>query len=338
MIDEGRRFALRAAKLRALVRQIDPGATAQQHEVDFGIGVALTTGGVGYALVEDSGHRGIGRVLAWADRTGVSGAVHVLVEGAASAGVLARRSQLFTQPPQVWLIDGATVAPAVPAAYEARIEPSGAALAAAEPMAAAGAELVIEFGVVTGEVKGLEIGRVVERDGDWILEVGVGKNDRAAASMMESLRPKAVMLADVVATVAAQRRPDASPHLLNRLARERWLRATIVANPRRVGAAALVAIEAPTPRLNLVDTMPALAVGTDVTGEPLVVGCSVGIDLDLAAIAADGRSRWCEALGHHHARLILVMPSRDRYSLHDTASQRLCSPAEIVTVDGDWPQ
>ena len=53
MLDDGRRFALRAAKLRALVRQLAGAEFADRHEVDFGIGVALSAGGTGYALVED---------------------------------------------------------------------------------------------------------------------------------------------------------------------------------------------------------------------------------------------------------------------------------------------
>ena len=100
-------------------------------------------------------------------------------------------------------------------------------------------------------------------------------------------------------------------HPLALLARERWLRSELVADPSLVGAAALRAVETTVERESVREPSPAAALGTDADGRPVLVVCSVGVDLDLVPVAADTR-----ALHDPGARLVLAVPARDRLPLH----------------------
>jgi hypothetical protein len=182
--------------------------------------------------------------------------------------------------------------------------------------------------VVSAELSGLEVGRVV----GGVLEVGVGKYDRAAAVMMEAIRSHDDLLGGVVRTVREHRHPGARPHLLNRLARDRWLRSMLVADPALVGARSLRPVEPTVARLDLVEPMPALALGEDALGRPLVVACSVGVDLNLVPLAADARARDLP-----DAELLLVTPARDQYPSTRALAARLRRPARLVAVEGVWP-
>ncbi len=98
-----------------------------------------------------------------------------------------------------------------------------------------------------GEVHGLEVCRVVDGpDGTARLEVGVGAHDREAFGLVHGDVPMIDALANVVAAVAAHREPGAEPHPLNRIGAER-LRATLIADPARVGATSLHPAEPPVP-------------------------------------------------------------------------------------------
>ena len=69
----------------------------------------------------------------------------------------------------------------------------------------------------------------------------------------------------------------------------------------------------------------------DDTGRPLVVVCSVGIDLDLVPTAADIRS------AHDpDARLVLAVPERDDHPVTRALAQLLREPADIIPIAGDW--
>ena len=138
-------------------------------------------------------------------------------------------------------------------------------------------------------------------------------------------------LASVIDAVLAQRRPGASPHPLNRLAAERWLRALVVERPELAGARSLRPVDPPVARENVKDAVPAPALGDADDGTPVVVVCSAGIDLDLVPAAADTR-QW-HAPG---ARLVLVVPERDDHPVTRALAAALVAPAEIVPVAGDW--
>ncbi len=67
--------------------------------------------------------------------------------------------------------------------------------------------------------------------------------------------------------------------------------------------------------------------GHDEADQPLVVVCSVGIDLDLVPFAADARLALDPS-----ARLVLAMAERDVHSVTRRIVDRLVDSAEIVAV------
>jgi hypothetical protein len=158
--------------------------------------------------------------------------------------------------------------------------------------------------------------------------VGIGAHDREAFRLVHGDGPVDAALAQVVTEVAAHRRPGAPPHALNRLARERALRHRLVDDPSLVGLTSLVPAPPPVPRTNLADAVPCAALGTDGSGEPAVVVCSAGIDLDLVPFAADAR----DELAGPDARLVLAVPEGDDHPVTRGLAARLAVPAEVVAV------
>lgn len=297
-------------------------------------GAALRAGERGWVLAQDDPGRALGPALAWARSKDVT-ELHVLAED--EAGVLARRADAFVDPPQVWQVTGRAVTAAEPVEHLALAgPPEGAdadALArATDLLRDAGAEVLVEHGEVVGEVLGLEVARVVVDDQGTRLEVGVGRHDREAFALLHGELPPEAAVAKVVSSVREHRRAGATPHPLNRLGAERWLRARLLAEPSLAGAAELHAVPPTRRRSSVKDVVPAPATGADQTGAPVVVAASVGIDLDLVPSAADVRSRDSQA----DARLVLVVPERDAHAATRALAARLVHPAEVVTVPGDW--
>ena len=334
-LDPDRRAALLGAKLGALVR--DHWGEADRTPVVFGAGAGLVeatpdgaTGSTAWVLADDQPHRVLGPALAWA-RAQRATALHVLVDDDA-AGVVARRAPAFVEAPRVWRVRGRAVEPAAAAPYP---EPDPGPTEVDDLVTlleASGVDVVVEHGEVVGEVLGLEIARVVvPDDAPPRLEVGVGRHDREAFAMIHGDLPTPDALMSVIDAVLAQRRPGASPHPLNRLAAERWLRALLVERPGLVGARSLRPVDPPVPRDNVKDAAPAPTLGESEDGTTVVVVCSAGIDLDLVPGAADARS-WHAP----EARLVLVVPERDDHPVTRALAAALTVPAEIVTVAGDW--
>jgi len=255
--------------------------------------------------------------------------LHLLAEE--SAGVLARRAAAFSTPPSVWLVRGREVVPAVadPPPVPAAVAPDVAALAPV--LHDAGVEAVVEDGVLVGEVLGLEVARVVVDDLGPRLDVGVGRFDRDLQRLVHPDRAPQQALVSAAAVVRRFRRPGAPGHQANQLARERWLRAVVVANPALVGAASLAPVPTPVRRANLRQRAPAAAAGEDVDGRPVLAVCSTGIDLDLVPAAADAR-----AADERRPRLLLVVPEADDHPFTRGLAAALTEPADVVTVPGDW--
>jgi hypothetical protein len=112
---------------------------------------------------------------------------------------------------------------------------------------------------------------------------------------------------------------------------ERWVRVVVAARPELVGAARLEPVVPVLPRDSVKDVMPACLVGEDTDRRPLVVACSVGLDLDLVPTAAEMRQ-----LHAPGARLVLAVPERDDHPVTRRIASRLRDPAEIVTLPDDW--
>ena len=293
-------------------------------------GAAARAGSRGWFLAGDEPARALGPGLAWAVGHDVT-ELSVLAEDATD--VLARRATLFDPAPTVWSVDGHALraVEAVPTEDPAEV-PAPLAQEFALLLEDAGADVVCEHGVVIGEVLGLEIARVVVADdGTASLEVGVGRHDRDAFTMVHGSLPTREALALVIGTVRENRRAGAESHPLSRLAQERWVRSVLVDRPDLVGAARLEPVVPLLARDSVKDVMPACLVGEDLDGQPLVVACSVGIDLDLVPTAAEIRA--------HHApgaRLLLAVPERDDHPVTRRIAERLREPAEIVTLPEDW--
>ncbi len=319
-------------------------------------GATLFEGGTsrGWVLVDDGDPRGLGAALAWARQQHVD-ELHLLVDTAPSrdaAGVIARRAAQLAHPPSVIAVHGRDLSEAAPEPpVPERPAPAGA-LAFVDALAAHGVDPVVEHGVVTGEILGLEVARIVEDDAAWDavalpaddpmadeaagepawrLEVGVGRHDREARAVMRLGQDAFDALDEAAAEVRAWRTSAAGRHPANTLARERWLRAVVIARPDLAGAARLAPLSPIAPRVDLRRPEPAPAAGTDGDGREIVVVCSTGVDIDLVPNAADVRASHLP-----EAQLVLVVPEGDDYPVTRSLAAALASPADIVTVPVDW--
>ena len=236
-------------------------------------------------------------------------------------------------PVRVWWVEGTTLAPAVAVALAPPADPpSGPVTAGLVAMLrAAGLDVVVEHGVISGEVRGLEVARVkVAPSGVVSLDVGVGRFDQEAGALLHGDQPTEVALERAVALVRGHRRDGAVPHAVNRLARERWLRAQVVDMPALVGLESLVPVSPPLPRRNVKDAAPASAIGHDADGAVLVL-CTVGVDLEWVPIAADLIER------ERPGRLVVVLPPRDLLPVQHRLAALLGVPVRFVALEGDWP-
>jgi len=262
--------------------------------------------------------------MAWASQREIEH-VELLVEQ--SAGVVARRAGCFRDPVGVWNVSGRQANGAEPAPVPTPRVPALDALDHVASLRQAGLDIVIEHGQVMGEVLGLEVARVVVDEGDPRVEVGVGRHDREAFTLVHGDLPTADALARVIAEVRRHRRPGNRTHPLSRLAGERWLRSVLVRSPELVGARSLEPAEPTIARDNVLDPAPAIAVGEAHDGGAIVVAASTGVDLDLVPSAAD--ARLAHAPG---ARLVLAVPDRDALEVTRQLANRLVEPADVVTV------
>lgn len=329
--DPSRRENLLKAKLRALVRAHWPGTVDKAREGTLPGGAAIISGNTAWALGEDEPGRSLGPALAWARKQDAK-ELHLLV--ASDAGTLARRAQRFSLPATVWRIDGTNIAPAEPEPLPAEPPASPDAEAFRGLLQRAGAEPVVEHGVLRGEILGLEVARVVEDEQGPHLEVGVGKHDREAHKETRGTAQGLDALFEVVRTVAEYRRPGKEGHEAYHLAPERWLRHIVIHRPELVGAApgSLEAFPSPVFRSDLRRPAPAPARGLSAeTGGPLLVVCSVGLDLDVMSGAADSY-----IADGREPEVVLCIPASDAYpAIRDLAALHV-PPAKVVTVPSDW--
>jgi hypothetical protein len=284
-------------------------------------------------LADGEPARSLGPALAVARQaTGTIEHVNVVVEDAAAAGLLARRAGEFAATPRVWLVEGTSLVPAAPAPLEPPppLDPRVAPFA--DVLAAAGADPVVEHGRLVGEVNGLEVARVVVDDDGPHLEVGVGRFDREAHALLSADKQTSETLREVVALVRRYRRDDGETHPLKSLAAARWLRSRILHDPSLVGADHLAPLAPTVEAPDLRTPWPAPASGIDVNGEPLVVVCSTGVDLDLVPAAADAR---LAAFPNGGARLVLAVPPRDVHPVTEALAAALARPAEVIPVASD---
>lgn len=319
--DDARRSRLVGIKLRALAG--DHVGRPMPEPTEFAPGAALLDGDTAWVLLDRRPAERLGAALAWALRSGATRLDLVADEG---AGILARRAAEFDLPISVWQPAGRSLIP-VDAAPLSPSDPAPDHHEALRPLIVeGGADPIVEHGVLTGEVRGLEVCRVVDDDttGATRLEVGVGEHDREAFQMLHGDVPAVESLARIVETVARHRDVGAPQHPLNRLGAERFVRWRITDNPTLVGLDSVRPVAPPVPRTNLKDPVPCVALGDGPDGSRVVV-CSSGVDLDLVPFAADAATA-------HEGDLLLVLPGRDRVRAVDELAGALRRPVAFATL------
>ena len=187
-------------------------------------------------------------------------------------------------------------------------------------------EKVYEFGTWSGEILGLEVLRVFDNE----IQVGVGKLDREANSLISRGKPVSDVLSSAVEIVRLSRNSESSLHPLSRLVRERWLRADAVANPREYGMESLILLEPLIERKSLRDSMPTAAMGFDEKGEKVLYVFSVGIDIRLVPFIAD------LVLLELPDRVEVVIPNKDILVPIEKSLKFLNIPLTIRGVVGGW--
>lgn len=338
--DSDRRSRLLGIKLRALIDDHVGGVDVEPRP--FPNGAALVVDDTAWVLIDGRADRSLGRALAWALRAGAD-SLHIIAEH--DTGTLARRASHFEFPVDVWFAEGRVLLPAVAEPLAAPQAPLAEHLELIATIEAAGATPGVEHGVVVGEVRGLEVCRVVAEPtvghitelGDFdpaprpddvdgvLLEVGVGPNDREAFRLLHGDIPTVDALGAVVESVVAHRSADAPQHPLNRLGQERYLRWQLEQEPGLVGMAAVEATEPPLPRANLKDPVPCVAKAVDAAGVVHHVVCSVGVDVDLAGYVADVQAMV-------DGPVIVALRERDVLPITRDTLAALRVPVEIRTI------
>ena len=315
-------------RLRAIV-----GVRSDVEVSEFGQAVGLVVDDVAWVYVTGRHERSLGPALMWALRNNAN---ELKLFSSESAGDLARIATHFDFVIEVFEVDAAGVARVAAPKIVEKIEVSVADEMFAEFIKSAGADVVREHGVISGEVCGLEVCRVVRATdsgdlggaGESELEIGVGAHDRETFKLLHGRTATIESLRKVIAEVAARRAVGAQVHPLNRLARERMLRHYVCQSPQLVGAKSLQVAQPPIVRTNLKDVVPCCAVGVSLTGEKMVVIFNVGVDPDVVSFGADARGQI-----NGSAELIFAMPTRDIVPAVERVAQMLRRPARFVGVD-----
>jgi hypothetical protein len=333
-----RRSRLLAVKLRALASEHLGRDLSAAPTGSFPNGAALLDGDAAWVLVDGPAARSLGAALAWSVRRNATSLDLVCDH---DTGLLARRSQRLAFPVRVWFPQDRMLLPAVREPLAAPPPAPADHLALAAVISAAGATPNVEHGVVFGEVRGLEVCRVVDHptvghitdveqpapapDDGVLLEVGVGPNDREAFRLLHGDIPTVEALATVVESVARHRSSETSPHPLNRLGQERLLRWQLEQDPSLAGCARLRPAEPPVPRTNLKDPVPCLAIGVDGDEQERAVVCTVGVDPDLVGFVADVQ----EMTG---LPVTVALRRRDHVAITTDLLRLLAHPVDIRTV------
>lgn len=290
-------------------------------------GAALVDDRTAWVYVSDPARR-LGRALALAASRGCATLQLIVDDG---GGVAARRAAQLRPSPDVWRVVERSLTPVAPVARLDAPPPTDAGALVAM-LRDAGLEVVVEHGVISGEIRGLSVATIVPgANGHSRLAVGVGRIDQEATDLLHGDLPLHETLANAIDEVRVYRHQHAKPHPVNRLARERWLRSQLIARPAIVGLVDLESIAPAEPRANLRDPVPAAAIGHDVGGARVLVVCSVGIDLELIPVTADLVDR------ERPDRVVLALPARDHHAIQRELATQLAAPVEFVAVEGEWP-
>lgn len=311
--DAQRRSRLLSVKLAALIGQhlgIDAASYTQE---PCGLGAALVCDDAVWILVDGDASHALGPAIAWASK--YSRPFHLVVDN--HSGVLVRRASGFELPISVWHVEGNGLLPAIAEPHQDLVRASDSHSALISQIDAAGAESLVEWGVVVGEVRGLEICRVVddEHTNEARIEVGIGAHDRETYALVHQARPIHESIADVVATVGVHRVEGAPFHPYNHIAPERFARWRALQEPAALGFLSLTRIDPPVRRTNVKDSVPCVALGKKTDGTTTAVVFVHGIDLDVVTFSVDAALQYsCESV------MIVARPQDVVASLRTMAS------------------
>jgi hypothetical protein len=301
--DSERRSRLLSIKLRALVREhlglaVDPEGTSES----FALGAAFVTDKEIWVLIDGDASRSLGAVLAWTSRFEMP--VNLVVEN--HSRLLARRAELFDADVTVWHAHEKTLLPALPEPWAPIAVAKESHRAFIDVINAVGADAVVEHGVVIGEVRGLEMCRVVDDNTTGIarLEVGMGVNDREAFAMVHGELPTEQAMRNVIEAVAVHREPGANAHPFNQFGAERLHRWRALQEPALIGFTHLEPTDPPLPRTNLKDAVPCAAIGVTLDGDRAAAVFVNGVDIDIVPFAVDVAS--------HLGATSVVIAARER--------------------------
>ena len=266
------------------------GIAEQPDFVEFALGAGAVRGNDSWVVVLEQCERSLGPVLLWAQKLDAT-SLDIFVTSDAS--LVARRAQFFDLDIRVWTMADKNIIRAEADVVLAMSHVAESHEQFADLIAQSGAEVVREHGVLSGEVMGLEVCRVVvdENENTPRLEIGVGAHDRETFQMLHGKVATLESLVKVVDIVRGHRQSGSEHHPLNRLAAERLLRHRIVVEPQLVGASVLQVVEPPVMRLNVKDAVPCCAEGVSEQGQQIVAVCTASVDVDVVAFAADARAR-----------------------------------------------
>jgi len=324
-LDPERRAELQAIKLRALVTEAGHNLGQTQPET-LGQGSALILDNCCWLLADtERPEISLGQGILLAASRSLN-ELHVLFDHPQAAARAARQAQGLKPTPTISLITERTLATATSGPVELAVTPPPCPDDFANLCSGAGVETVVEHGMWRGEILGLEVARLV----DGITEVGVGRFDREAGALLHGDQPTSQALAAAADQVRSQRHPGAGAHPLATLARERWLRHTLLADPTLVGLTTLAALDPATERTNLRDPAPAFAWGTNPDGQNVLVACSTGVDVNLVPQTAELIVR------HQPDLVIVVVPPRDQLPVVKKSVQLLAAPTNLVPLEGPW--
>ena len=289
-VDTERRSRLLALKLRALIREHlglsgDPDGRVEV----FAPGAAFITNDAVWLLIDGNAARALGGVLAWGTKFELP--IHLVVEN--DSGLLARRAALFDVDITVWHADERVLLPALAEPHLPTTQAKPEHLAFTELIQSSGADALVEHGIVVGEVRGLEMCRVVDDvvSGVARLEVGMGVNDREAFAMVHGELPTEQALRNVIDAVAIHREPGANVHPFNQFGAERMHRWRALQDPTSIGFSRLDPVDPPVKRTNLKDAVPCAAIGSTDSGNLSAAIFVHGVDLDVVPFAVDTASR-----------------------------------------------
>jgi hypothetical protein len=209
------------------------------------------------------------------------------------SGLLARRAALFDVDITVWHADERVLLPALAEPHLPTTQAKPEHLAFTELIQSSGADALVEHGIVVGEVRGLEMCRVVDDvvSGVARLEVGMGVNDREAFAMVHGELPTEQALRNVIDAVAIHREPGANVHPFNQFGAERMHRWRALQDPTSIGFSRLDPVDPPVKRTNLKDAVPCAAIGSTDSGNLSAAVFVHGVDLDVVPFAVDTASR-----------------------------------------------